>query len=542
MWFAFGAAIVLQFVMPFIYPLSGHDAAVHLNWLGQFPRLFREGNLYPRWMPDSFWGFGSPAFYFYPPLAYWSASLLSFILPDSPVAIYQTLGFLATVASVGTCYLYLRSMTESKRAAFIGALFYGVFPYRLLDLYLRNAIGEHIAFIFLPLIFLTVEMALRKTGRKDFLRSEILAAIGWSGILLSNIPMSVIALYCVPVYSIIRASEKKNYVRLFFPAVGACIGAAIAAVYLLPIAVYTSAAMIPSLWNRHYTASNWGYSIIELFYSNYRINYTGMVIILAVGIWLCYRFLVKRAATAKKNLAATFSILLAITLALEIPYLLMPLWTALPLFSLIQFAYRWNSIIAFAAAVYIALYFTVEGKYIPWLVGILSTVTIIIAVGYFITMHGFTWHNSAFAGKADAPEYLSSRADTNFTRAKKMFAEHAMDDLISSSDPSQFHIISVSSESIRFSKGQSQQDAAVIFHRMYFPSWQLRSSAGNEIPVTADSIGRMTAVLPTEAYEYTLSIEKNEQEKTGAVITFTGIVLLAVLSVLTIFWRNPKAS
>src|SRR5258708_34242921 len=81
-------AIILQIIFPLIYPVVGHDASVHLNWLEQFPKLFRDGNLYPRWMPDSFWHFGSPAFYFYPPLTYWCAGFISYIFP-SPLPIFQ---------------------------------------------------------------------------------------------------------------------------------------------------------------------------------------------------------------------------------------------------------------------------------------------------------------------------------------------------------------------------------------------------------------------------------------------------------------------
>ncbi|MEP7234887.1 MAG: hypothetical protein ABI778_06290, partial [Ignavibacteriota bacterium] len=149
-----GIAIVLQFVMAFIFPIVGHDAAVHLNWLEQFPELFRGGDLYPRWMPHSFWGFGSAAFYFYPPLTYWCASFISFIFPET-IAIYQILGLLATFASIASCYYYLRSVVDSKQSALLGAVVYGIFPYRILDLYLRNAVGEHLAFVFLPAVKLT---------------------------------------------------------------------------------------------------------------------------------------------------------------------------------------------------------------------------------------------------------------------------------------------------------------------------------------------------------------------------------------------------
>ena len=48
--------------------LISHSSPQNLTWAGQFAEQFRAGILYPRWMPQSFDGLGSPAFYFYPPM------------------------------------------------------------------------------------------------------------------------------------------------------------------------------------------------------------------------------------------------------------------------------------------------------------------------------------------------------------------------------------------------------------------------------------------------------------------------------------------
>src|SRR5438552_12779378 len=60
-------------------PVTGHDAYVHLNWLGQFTTLRDIGLSYPRWLPDSFGGLGAPTFYIYPPLTYFLGSAIASI-------------------------------------------------------------------------------------------------------------------------------------------------------------------------------------------------------------------------------------------------------------------------------------------------------------------------------------------------------------------------------------------------------------------------------------------------------------------------------
>ncbi len=60
--------------------LQSQSAPQNLTWAAQFAEQFRAGILYPRWMPDSFDGLGGPAFYFYPPLAFWLDVVVSLVM------------------------------------------------------------------------------------------------------------------------------------------------------------------------------------------------------------------------------------------------------------------------------------------------------------------------------------------------------------------------------------------------------------------------------------------------------------------------------
>ena len=550
MWLLFGAVIVLQFVMPFIYPVAGYDAWIHLNWLEQFPRLFREGNLYPRWMPDSFWGFGSPAFYFYPPFAYWCGSLISFINP-SPVFIYQILGLLGTIVSVWTCYLYLRSIVTDKHTAFIGALIYGVFPYRFIDLYLRNALGEHIAFVFFPLIFLSIESALKCTTRKQIVSTIIISAIGWSGILLTNIPTSVIVIYTVPIYFIIRARSIRFYKSVFAPLTGAIIGLMIAAIYLFPIPEYISSIKLSHFWDLQKLQGNSGYAIVDILYGKFRYFYVGLLIVLASAVWLFYRFYLLRKKAENKSILTVILVFLAISLAFQIPYIFQPLFEALPFFNLIQYSYRWDILIVFAASVFIAINIqNAEKKSSKCFTIFSSLVTIILAVGYFFTMDGVHWQYKPVPGHIDPPEYLSSSVKNDFVIAENDFKSHVSDSIIVyEKDSLQIHVLSETPLTTIFLAALPESgEGNVFFHRMVFPAWSLQSLSANGSGIQfSDSLHRICAILqyngngPNSA-KYILELEKNPTEKNGELITCIGLSILSILIIIIISSRNPKAS
>ena len=57
--------------------------------------------------------------------------------------------FLSAIAM----YFFANEVTKNKKIALIAGIFYIFAPYRLTDMYARNALSELTSFIFLPMIF-----------------------------------------------------------------------------------------------------------------------------------------------------------------------------------------------------------------------------------------------------------------------------------------------------------------------------------------------------------------------------------------------------
>ena len=118
-------AIAAVSVGVFLHAMSG---APRLNesfwidgvWLDQFVRELAHGNLYPRWLPLSHHGLGSPVFYYYPPLCFYLGSLFEFAGLSTYAAIVATFIAASMLSGVG---VYLWSKGQS-RTPLAGALVY----------------------------------------------------------------------------------------------------------------------------------------------------------------------------------------------------------------------------------------------------------------------------------------------------------------------------------------------------------------------------------------------------------------------------------
>ncbi|MCA9997490.1 MAG: hypothetical protein KDE56_17145, partial [Anaerolineales bacterium] len=81
----FGLVVAIAFIAlwPFLHIPSlpqGTDAELHIFRLVELSQLVRGGELYPRWAPDFYHGYGYPIFNYYAPLTYY-VGLLVELLP-----------------------------------------------------------------------------------------------------------------------------------------------------------------------------------------------------------------------------------------------------------------------------------------------------------------------------------------------------------------------------------------------------------------------------------------------------------------------------
>lgn len=173
-----------------------HDGQDHLTRIANFYTDLTQGILIPRWAPYLNWGYGHPVMMFLYPFPSYFASIFLFmgISLYTSTALVFGLGFIFSGTAM---YLYLKEILN-KLAAIVGAVLYMFAPYRFVDLYVRGAIGEHVAFIFLPLILLF----LYKTAKSYQPRYAIYGVLSITGLLLSHNAISIMFLPVMILYMI----------------------------------------------------------------------------------------------------------------------------------------------------------------------------------------------------------------------------------------------------------------------------------------------------------------------------------------------------
>lgn len=113
---------------------------------------FKEGNLFPNVISSFTNNFGYSWNLFYGPISTYVIILLNFITRNFVVA-YKIICYVAMILSGIFMYKFMNALINNKDASLLASILYMTFPYHLTDLYTRNALGEYISFIFIPIVF-----------------------------------------------------------------------------------------------------------------------------------------------------------------------------------------------------------------------------------------------------------------------------------------------------------------------------------------------------------------------------------------------------
>lgn len=206
-----------------------HDGRDHVARIANFYQSLSEGNLVPRWAGNLNWGFGHPILMFLYPLPSYIGSLFHFVgfsFIDSTKLVFA----LAYVLSGVTMFLWLQTLF-SKKAAFVGALLYLFAPYRFVDMYIRGAIGEHVAFVFAPLIFYYLQK-LKDSNRNG---AVLWGSLSLCGLILAHNAISLMFLPLFFIYGlyILLGEKKKLWLTIKFALIG-FFGFALSAFFWMP--------------------------------------------------------------------------------------------------------------------------------------------------------------------------------------------------------------------------------------------------------------------------------------------------------------------
>ncbi len=149
------AVVVVCFlaIWPFLSRASlpqATDAELHIYRLAELSRLIRAGELFPRWAPNFYYGYGYPIFNYYAPLTYYLGLLIDFLPILGAVEAVKSLFILGLVGAGVGLYGYIRDLW-GQAAGIIGATLYVYAPYILyVDPHARGDLAEAFSFALFP--------------------------------------------------------------------------------------------------------------------------------------------------------------------------------------------------------------------------------------------------------------------------------------------------------------------------------------------------------------------------------------------------------
>lgn len=213
------AAIIALSSLPLLQKgiKEGHDLLYHLMRIEGVADALRHGLLPARVYPFVLGGSGYASGLFYPDLFLYPSALLRLCGLPLQYA-YKFLVLIANTLTAVCGYFGFKAIFKKRAAGVAGAAFMSFASYRLVNVWLRSAVGEHLAMAFFPLVLAALWLLLREpTDSPDFKRGVLYGVIGYSGVIQSHIiSCELIGLFTAAfcVVCVKRLFEKKRLLAL----------------------------------------------------------------------------------------------------------------------------------------------------------------------------------------------------------------------------------------------------------------------------------------------------------------------------------------
>ncbi len=345
-------AICLLAIWPFIGRVSlpeGTDAELHIFRLAELSNLLRGGEIFPRWAPNFYHGYGYPIFNYYAPLTYYLG-----ILPEltpwfdavAGVKIVFVLGILLTGFGM---YGFVRD-NWGRRAGYVAAAVFLYAPYvQYIDPLARGVLPESFSFGVFALALWSLDR-LRKTGsRASWIASVLLVA----GVIMSHNLMGLLFFMLLTTWALWltlfeydnRTDRRQAFTRLM-PALFLGLGAA--ASFWLPVILEREAVNLTSLIGEqnNYDFHNHFLSMSEMIAPSLRLDWgatePAFRFNLGIAQWMLGGFgllmVLARKTTHTAHLAF-FAVALLLLLLMMLPVSAV-VWEALPFLPYFQFPWR----------------------------------------------------------------------------------------------------------------------------------------------------------------------------------------------------------
>lgn len=382
-------------------PLT-HDGRDHLARIANFYQSLSEGNIIPRWAGNLNWGYGHPILMFLYPLPSYSASAFLFLGASLANSFKIVFAVFYILSGIGM-YLWLKNVFN-KPAGIAGAILYLFAPYRFIDMYIRGAIGEHVAFAFVPFVFyfllrLSLDINLSLLSRKAFI-NLFLGSLSLALLILSHNAITIMFLPLVIFYSLFLGIFSKRKVKaLMLNFLTIIMGFILSSFFLLPAFLEGKYTLRDIVTGKDYL--NHFFSFNRFFLNDWNYGGSGLfslqlgwvhVTLVFLGIFFTVKLFKENRELFFLSVFIFLYFLASLFLMSSIS---IPVWKIITILQKFQFPWRFLALLVFTGAFIgaIPFYFIKDKKK-----SIISLTIPIIAI-FFI--YSYQWKANGFLNLGD---------------------------------------------------------------------------------------------------------------------------------------------
>ncbi len=513
---------------------SAHDIWHQVARLYHYNEVVMAGQFPPRWVAALANGYGYPLFIF----SYHLPWLFALPMTLSGISIFTAMRMLfvfGLFASAVSMYILQLRITKKPWASFVGSSIYVWAPYHFLSVYVAAAIGTVFLFALLPLLFVGIDLVLKRSYKWGTL--VIASAI--SGSILTHLMTLAMILPFAVVFFITQMIRTKTKITKSGIALsGITLGLLISSFYLIPLIKYlpeiaasSESGGLSDNFQRYFPSlrqlvySGWGYGPII---SNAKDGDISMQI--GIAQWLAFGTMISLVLISKikklKNLVSKqytkvalgygLLFILSIFFILDIS---LPFWKFAVKFVTLDFPFRLLIISVFSGSVLASLAIaTLKNRHLKIILG----VSLVLIALYTNRNHRKVNMYTQYS----LEDYVGAETTTNtyheylpLTASGELLKDNSEQAVIRDN-----HLMV---------KQEMLEDGVLSLHQFAFPGIEAKVNE-KTIDTAIDEKGRIKIQLAKGTHDIQVGFQKN------SLIRFSEFLSLVGLAIIFILILQPK--
>lgn len=552
-------------------PPDGPDLASHLRFVQAFDGSIRQGNIYPAWQTQANAGYGDGSFRIYSPLAYYALSATKFFTGNWYLSL--NIFYLMFAVSGALSVFYWVRAWGTEQQALLAGLIYCFAPFRLNEIYQAAMLSQFAGGIFFALLLGATERLTRKQSSGRRLAHLALFAAAFAALIVTHIPLAMMAILTVPLYAALRFDPPIRFRRLFELGVAGTVGAMLSGFYLVTLLkelpLVKGATIKPG--QRFSYSTNFVFSgsqdsaawYVELLFVATIVSLVPALIVLLSRRASAHQSSRKASWLGSKvNRKLTAISCVALFTLFMTTQVSKPLWAIVPKLSAMEFPWRWLSVASILVSGLAG--FSLPLLWKEWMklckqrrerratdpvqavrVEKNSRVKLVLALGCLIVVLGFSLgypvRNALFLPRARFESMLNeSRSSTGLEEWLPTWTNtDALSNLTAQNSPEvtvdgrNITIQSWQSENRRFAVDAGAKSVARV-RTLFYPYWQLQTVSGTILSTHADADGVLLVEIPAGQQIINMTFVRPGHQTVGSVLSIAGLLMLLSTYILAV--------